>query len=40
VAAVVGMLEYCPGGPPRARVDDVAIEYEPPEGIEGFEIRR
>jgi acylphosphatase len=39
-SAVEEMLEYCHAGPMRARVDDVTVEYEPPEGIEGFEIRR
>lgn len=38
--AVDGMLEYCHEGPARARVDDVTVEHEPPEGIDGFEIRR
>lgn len=38
--AVEGMLEYCHEGPARARVEDVAIEYESPEGVAGFEIRR
>ncbi|WP_276257790.1 acylphosphatase [Haloglomus litoreum] len=38
--AVEGMLAYCHEGPTRARVDDVSVEYEPPAGIEGFEIRR
>jgi acylphosphatase len=38
--AVEGMLEYCHEGPTRARVNDVTVEHEPPEDIEGFEIRR
>ena len=38
--AVETMLDYCHEGPGRARVEDVAVEYEPPEDIEGFEIRR
>ncbi|HEU4659008.1 MAG TPA: acylphosphatase [Capillimicrobium sp.] len=27
------------GGPPRARVDDVAVFEESPEGLRGFEVR-
>ncbi|TSD09626.1 acylphosphatase [Haloglomus irregulare] len=38
--AVEGMLDYCHEGPSRARVEDVQVEYEPPEGATGFEIRR
>jgi len=38
--AVESMVEWCHDGSPRARVDDVTAEYEDPEGIEGFEIRR
>jgi acylphosphatase len=37
--AVEGMLEYCHEGPTRARVEDVSVEYESPEGVSGFEIR-
>jgi acylphosphatase len=37
--AVEGMVEWCHTGSPQARVDDVAVEYEPPEGLDGFEIR-
>jgi acylphosphatase len=39
-SAVEGMLEYCQAGPARARVDDVTVDHESPEGITGFEIRR
>ena len=38
--AVEGMLDYCHEGPSRARVEDVRVDYEPPEGTTGFEIRR
>ena len=38
--AVEAMVEWCHTGSPRARVDDVEIEYGDPRGIEGFEIRR
>lgn len=38
--AVEAMLAYCHEGPSRARVEDVAVEREPPNGIEGFEVRR
>jgi acylphosphatase len=39
-SAVESMVEWCHEGSPQARVEDVAVEYEPPEGVEGFEIRR
>ena len=39
-AAVEAMIEWCHTGSPRARVDDVEIEYGDPTGLEGFEIRR
>ena len=39
-AAVESMLEWCHTGSPKARVDDVDVEYGDPGGIEGFEIRR
>ena len=38
--AVEAMVEWCHTGSPRARVDDVDVEYGDPSGIEGFEIRR
>jgi len=38
--AVESMVEWCHEGSPRARVDDVAVEYEAPEGERGFRIRR
>ena len=37
---VESMVEWCHEGSPRARVDDVAVEYDEPSGLEGFEIRR
>jgi acylphosphatase len=37
--AVEGMVEWCHTGSPQARVDDVEVEYESPEGLDGFEIR-
>ncbi|MFB6228287.1 MAG: acylphosphatase [Halobacteriales archaeon] len=37
--AVESMVAFCGEGSPAARVDDVEVEYEDPEGIEGFEIR-
>jgi len=36
---VESMVEWCHEGSPRARVDGVDVEYEAPEGIEGFEVR-
>ena len=38
-ASVKAMIEWCHSGSPRATVDDVDVEYEPPEGESGFEIR-
>ncbi|MFB6200584.1 MAG: acylphosphatase [Halorhabdus sp.] len=38
--AVESMIEFCHEGSPRARVDDVEVEKEPPEGLDSFEIRR
>ena len=39
-AAVEAMVEWCHEGSDRARVDDVEVTYDDPEGPEGFEIRR
>jgi acylphosphatase len=39
-AAVESMIEWCHTGSPKARVDDVSVEYGDPDGIEGFEIKR
>ena len=36
---VEAMIEWCHSGSPQAVVDDVDVEYEPPEGESGFEIR-
>lgn len=38
-ATVETLVEWCHEGSPRARVDDVSVEYEEPAGIEGFEIQ-
>ncbi|MCQ4332304.1 acylphosphatase [Natronomonas sp. F2-12] len=38
--AVEAMVEWCHTGSPRARVEDVEVEYDEPTGIEGFGIRR
>lgn len=38
--AVEEMVEWCHTGSPTARVEDVEVEYEPPESLDGFTIRR
>lgn len=38
--AVDAMIDFCHDGPERARVDNVDVTVEDPEGIQGFEIRR
>lgn len=38
--AVQAMIEFCHEGSPAAAVSDVSVEYEPTEGLDGFEIRR
>lgn len=38
-SAVDGMIEWCRTGSPMARVDEVEVEREPPEGVRGFRIR-
>jgi acylphosphatase len=38
--AVESMVEFCGTGSPAADVDDVGVDYEPPEGVRGFEVRR
>jgi acylphosphatase len=38
--AVESMVEWCHRGSPAAHVEDVTVDYEPPESVEGFEIRR
>ena len=37
--AVEAMVEWCHEGSSRARVEDVDVEYEDPEGLGGFEVR-
>lgn len=39
-AAVEEMIRWCYQGPRGAVVKDVSIDYEAPEGLRGFEIRR
>lgn len=34
------MIRWCHQGPPAAVVKDVVLEYEEPEGLRGFEVRR
>ncbi|MEA5504892.1 acylphosphatase [Halotia wernerae UHCC 0503] len=34
------MIRWCHSGPPAAVVKDVVIEYEKPEGLRGFEVKR
>ncbi|PSP18395.1 MAG: acylphosphatase [Cyanobacteria bacterium QS_8_64_29] len=38
-AAVRQMLDWCQHGPAAAEVRDVSIEYQQPEGLQGFETR-
>jgi acylphosphatase len=38
--AVEEMIQWCDRGPRGAVVNDVAVEYEVPEGLQGFEIKR
>jgi acylphosphatase len=38
-ASVESMVEWCHTGSPRAEVEGVEVEYEPPEGESGFEVR-
>ncbi|MFC7231528.1 acylphosphatase [Saliphagus sp. GCM10025308] len=38
-AAVESMVEWCHEGSPAADVRDVDVEYEEPQGENGFEIR-
>ncbi|OAQ54524.1 hypothetical protein HTG_02935 [Natrinema mahii] len=39
VDAVEEMVAWCHAGSPAAEVDDVAVEYEVPRDVDGFEIR-
>jgi acylphosphatase len=34
------MVRWCHIGPPAAVVQNVVVEYEEPEGLRGFEVRR
>lgn len=34
------MIRWCHQGPPAAVVEDVVVEYEQPEGLGGFEVRK
>ncbi|WP_224336748.1 acylphosphatase [Haloprofundus halobius] len=38
--AVDSMVDWCETGSPDANVEDVDAEYEAPEGLDGFEVRR
>ena len=38
--AVEEMVEWCHTGSPAAKVEDVEVEYDDPEGEDGFQIRR
>ncbi len=38
-AAVAACVAFCRRGPPSARVAEVSKHEEPPEGLDGFEIR-
>jgi acylphosphatase len=38
--AVESMVEFCHEGSPMAEVDGVEVEYEDPQGEDGFRIRR
>ncbi|MFP3907508.1 MAG: acylphosphatase [Acidimicrobiales bacterium] len=37
--AVEAMVDWSRHGPPRARVGDVEVADEPPDGLDGFSIR-
>lgn len=39
-AQVDEMVRWCHEGPPAAVVREVIVEYEAPEGIQGFEVAR
>lgn len=34
------MIRWCHQGPPAAKVTIVQVDYEPPQGIQGFEVTR
>lgn len=37
--AVQAVLEFLQAGPPHARVQDLEVHEEPPEGLSGFSVR-
>ena len=37
---VENMVEWCHDGSPAAAVENVDVEYDDPEGLSGFEVRR
>jgi acylphosphatase len=37
--SVERLVAFCRDGPPRADVDEVEVHEEPPEGLQGFEVR-
>lgn len=37
--SVTAIIAWCHDGPPAAIVEDVKVEYEQPEGLQGFETR-
>lgn len=37
--AVEEMLKWCKKGPPAAIVKNVAVDFEEPQGLKGFELR-
>jgi acylphosphatase len=39
-AQVEEIVRWCHEGPPAAVVREVIVEYEAPEGIQGFEVAR
>jgi len=39
-SSVEAMIRWCHQGPPHAIVQDVMVVYEPPEGLNGFEIQQ
>ncbi|MFB6186268.1 MAG: acylphosphatase [Halobacteriaceae archaeon] len=38
--SVESLIDWCHSGPRRANVENVSVEYETPENIEGFRIKR
>ncbi|EMA50335.1 acylphosphatase [Halococcus thailandensis] len=38
--SVERMVEWCYDGSPAATVENVDVEYDDPEGLSGFEVRR